>query len=342
MKKTFYSISVLFFFIILVSYFRNLVHFGETSIQNNNELGHFGYALGVSNRNSIELGPLLFMDTDENEILVYFSNEGGTDAEFVLKLFLDYRSIYFSVLNSYEHIYNKSYSFFLQDGESITIPISVLDSFDNFNYYAKLNTIIMIEPNLFQKNVQHFNDKFYGMSISSYVVFSPDEQLKEKVLDGYVNIADVSWSTNLNENLFEILPTIYPKNHFDFNIGTSIENIVPTFNPSYLSYITVQPKEKVNFYYVLGDTTIDGLNRFVIIGLLDWEQINLNNKEFLKVELPRNGYNNSLYAGFGNLIFEAPEETGMYEFIALAIGISDDIAFFTNIENSFRVTIVVE
>ena len=307
--------------------------------------GMFGYSLGAINPQFGPLGGVLFMDTPQDELIIEFMNFRGADADFVLKILFNHQEVDFKVTSYENPDLTFGYIFHLEDGATINIPISLSENVKANTDYATLILMAIAHPHSFQKDIQFFYNKKYGVNSVHYVFFNTDEETRTHIVHQWEShgFQYINWSLSLEMDLFEYPANVFPSPYFDFNVTINTNNnvldYIYRFPPA---YVRVQAGERIEFDFLLGDFTGDLRDKFVIFGLLNWRQIELNGQPFLPVRLTSNAETRNRNAHFDSFVIYAPTEPGMYEFIVYARAVRNRICWASNMENSFRITIVVE
>jgi hypothetical protein len=307
-------------------------------------------------------GPVLLMDTPQDEIVISFGNFSGENSEYVLKILYNYEQVPFKVLSDESSVFMTDYVFFLETENDISIPVVLPDDIQMDGNTAILNVYVIAGPSFFQRDVRNFDTNRYGILNQFYIFFDQEHMrnvlitASEKSADGeweYFDerLAELPWQPVLCD--FDNQPYVFPEEEFGFNVtanlsGNIIDDIV-LFPPPYVS---AKPGEQIEFHYLLGDLfggyigegydNYKYVDRFVLIGMLDWEQTELNNQPLLPLRSSINETTEKPNAHYGTFTIVAPSEKGLYEFIAFAVGVTDYVSVFSNIENSFRITVVVE
>ena len=309
--------------------------------------GRYGYSLGARNNNYHPMWPFLFLDNQQDGLVIEFANYKGSDAEFVLKILLDFQEADFRILSYENPVYISSYTFFLGDRQHISFPIALSERhLSNLDEYAHMIVMCIAQPNIHQKDREFFYNKRYGMAVPHYVFFNVEPEKKEAVtavISGDFDLHRINWVSPMADRAFQSPAYTLPTPFYGFNVSANlthnIAEYVQLFPPA---YVIAQAGDEIKFHYVIGDITGGFTNRFVLIGLLDWQQVNLNGMSFLPVALNTNAETGGVVASYDSFVITAPTEPGMYEFLVYAIGVSNEVDWMTNIENSFRITIVVE
>jgi len=297
-----------------------------------------GIELGTQNRNHLPDNRLLVMNQWEDELVTHFSNFMGNEFEFIMKVFIDYESVNFTICG-YES--NNYFIFNLKHNERQTINFSIEEYFKNLEQsFHYLTVMVLLSPNSFQADVQLYEHKFYGTIVTKYlfVGYFPEftgryETMNEEQFLGMLNL----WTDNRKfKNIDYTLSLDFHYSNFNVNLHNQEYWETPPY------YIIVSPNEEISFRYTLGDFTSSHSEEFVVFALLDWQQININNQNKINVFLNSNE-DGVPQAQEGVINFTSPSKLGRYEFLAFAGQIRREATIFPFLtENSFRITIIVE
>ena len=68
----------------------------------------------------------------------------------------------------------------------------------------------------------------------------------------------------------------------------------------------------------------------------------INGEKVLPISLPIDPETSEPIAQTGELVIDVPDEAGQYEFVAYAVSLEPEIRGLSLVDNSFRITVVVE
>lgn len=331
MKKKIFFWGSLCLILIGIFFYRVFNSDRDNSI--NDELGGYeeirimfgdeakGYALGVDNPIYGKMGEKLIWNSTNDELNLSFTNASG-DAEFLLKFFWNYEEVEFSVDGSEastSYIFDSEYA---EDNNwSITFSNDIDLTSDGFIGY--LTSVVFINPNVYQKNTEFYEHKDYGITTTMYV-FSDDN------FDSYnpYNIFNFEDFQSYND---------YGDEFYGLNVTDDPDLLN---NPA--SFVTAEKGGKIALNFILGDSTGEKTEDFLLFAMLGNEQATINGEKTLPIYLPINSETNEPEAQYGELIIDVPNEEGQYEFIAFSVPMDQKLQILPIIENSFRITIIVE
>lgn len=280
-----------------------------------------GYGLGFHNPIQKRMGERLIWNSTTEDLNLVFIN-ATDDAEFLLKLFWNYEEVEFSVDGSEM---STSYVFESDYAEDYKWTIKFSDEVDlsSEGFIGYLTPVIFIEPNLLQKEAEFYDHTDYGVSTTQYV-FSDDD------FDQYnpYNIFSPDDFQSYSD---------YTGEFYGLNVTNDSEILN---NPS--PYITANKGEQVRLEFLLGDSTGEQIEEYLLFAVLGNEQAVINGQTVLPVHLPVDPETNEPTPQTGELLIDVPDEEGEYEFVAYAVPLAPEVQAPPIIENSFRITVVVE
>lgn len=284
----------------------------------------WGHQLGVVNPQYGPMGERLIWDSQTEHLIIEFDNFTA-DTEFRLKIFWNYEEIEFSVDDDPMENY---YIFSSRYKERVELPVK-LSSDTDIDLYEEgflgfLTVNIFIEPNKFQRDIKLLDHDYVGINSVQYI-FSDS------------SFSDYDQAKTFNTQLFEQYDD-FPEEFFGLNVTTKDDEIMNI--PS--TDITVKKGEKIDLNFILGDGTDENIDKYLIFSVLGNDQVKINNKSLLYLKLPLDNSSGNLITQTGTFSIIAPEEVGAHELIIYAAGIPVEQSSYSNIENSFRITIVVE
>ena len=311
----------------------------------------FGYALNLRSTEHESLGSILLLDSPQDDLLLQFGNFSEDDTQFLLKIFYDYVSVPFRVGENISFLYH--YAFHLDLEQELEIPFALCNSvLRGGASSANLVIMIMANADAFQQDLQEFFMLQYGIQRQFYIFYGR-EYMREILLEDPTdleafrkNLAVLGWTSSLAPTEFKSFSIMVSEEQFfSFNvrpIPTGLHESDAKENARYFpsAYLLAYPGEDLMFSFLIGDAFNGYITKFVLVGLLDWEQINLNNQPFLPRAFPfSHVYSDTYYDTFK---ITAPRSPGRYEFLVFAVGVSDEVSRFSLIQHSLRMTIVVE
>jgi hypothetical protein len=291
------------------------------------------YALQLTNKNSTddtkEFAQLI-QTSPSDTVNLYFANASGHDNSFLIKFFYNYEEVEFSVLSNSDFSFYTEYKLELPNNKEITLDIELAKSLVEGDKHAKLMVSVFAAPDKYEKNVQFMTD-YYGMSTIYDMIFIEDPSF-EPIIDSTFNIPETILSDQISDLNYGGILINTESNLDEYKKG------VP-FPPHNLK---VKKGEDINLNYIVGDPTGGMDNRFVIISLLGWKQITMNDQLYFPVEI------DPLKTSLGTFTIQAPNNDGLYEYVALMLPVRSSFATDgtmleeADISSAYRFTIEVE
>jgi len=264
--------------------------------------------------------------------------------EFIFKVFLNYEEVSFRILGMEDYV--TDFVFTLEARQQVEFPFILGIDFPEEDVTYKLTATIFLEP--YSHASSGDNDLWFGSSnaVSVDVSFGNG---------GEINLAQT----------YNHIPLEYQKNWgwsrgIDIWLAPELYNINSALYIDYanLPVIQVSPNETLNFGYLVGLLgphnqfhTIGDMEilppelvvqNYVVLALLDWQQIPLNGHPYLFVTVEGNDDEDMVHYGQFSII--APGEPGLYDFIAFIFPNANyrkTLYSFLPISASFRFTIEV-
>ncbi len=281
----------------------------------------YGYQLGFANPSYGPLGEKLIWNSENDKLELSFTN-ASTDGEFLLKILWNFEEIEFSVDNgkaSRQYIFTSDYS------KTMDWKISFPDdlSTSSEDYLGNLTAIVFIEPNIHQKDAVVYEHKNYGLAAVHHVFTS----------EKFDSFNSNHLFRNTNYQQFEE----YEGEFNDLNVTTVEDDLLSNPSPS----LQVGSGEMVKLNFLAG-ASIEDINEYILVALLGNNQVDLNGQRYLPIQLTTNPASGQIIPQTGTVNFQAPSEPGNYEFIMYQFPVEREILGLSLVENSFRLTIVVE
>jgi hypothetical protein len=281
----------------------------------------YGYQLGFTNPDYGPMGEKLIWNLENNNLELVFTN-ASTDGEFLLKIFWDFEEIEFSIDNEEadnQYIFTSNYS--ETKNWKVSFPEELSKSSED--YLGSLTAIVFIEPNVHQKDAAIYDHKNYGLAIVQHV-FSKES---------FDSFDPNHLFTKASYQTFEEYDTAFN----DLNVTTLEDDLLS--NPS--SSLKVASGEMIKLNFLAG-ASIEEINDYVLIAVLGNKQVSLNGQNRLPLHLAKDPLSGKITPQTGMVEFPAPDEPGNYEFIMYQFPLSSEMLGLSMVENSFRITIVVE
>lgn len=97
----------------------------------------------------------------------------------------------------------------------------------------------------------------------------------------------------------------------------------------------------VELNFLVGPS-IEGLQEYFLVVLLGNKQIELNGLSNFPIRLSKDSKTNKITPQNGKISFKAPSDPGSYEFVVYQFGLEKEMLGLPMVDNSFKMTIVVE
>ena len=240
--------------------------------------------------------------TPLNMKLVNLSSEGFY---YVLKLFVNYEETAFRILGEDEG-YITEYIFFLEGAHEINLPFVLDFDFPESDSTYKLTASIFIDPNRYVTNEEHREEIYrwrQGMSLNADLVLGTGGAIELINAPSYAELIE-----RQEDNGF-----------FNFKVAQSFN-----FNdfgflefPDFTTQVQVGEAFSLDFYATPEVAPGYELENYIIIGLLNWQQVPLNGEPYLLVDATSQSFNNLM--DHGTFMIDAINEPGFYDFIAILI-----------------------
>jgi len=264
-------------------------------------------SFGISAQD-LELGPyehyygIIEIEKASDLLEASFGNYSTHDFYYLFKIFLNYEAVPFRVLGQEE--YETSFTFFLERGYQVDIPFVLDAEFVSENSTQKLTAVFIVDPSrdiLNEENTRLFwgrnafvlnNDLIVG-SGSDFQFEAPTyiEILNRKEDDQFVDLF-VSSDFELNEWGFVLFPELM----MQARRGGEIE-------------LLFHSSPEKTFDHVL--------DNYLMIGILNGEQILLNGEPFLLVDVTGEEFDHIM--DHGTFTIDAIDKVGFHDFIMILI-----------------------
>jgi len=263
--------------------------------------------LGAYNADLTELGHLR-LETPQDEIVVSVVNSFYQDVPIILKIFYNYEEVSFQVTGM--GYYDTEFLFNLESGYQINIPFQLYDNLEN-NYDLNVLTIGVFEhPEQLTKNADPFTFNTGFGSIFNFSVSYGGEN--EIVLS-----APYQELPNQIENIFfrGVMINQYSAEH-------TIENSDGGVFSMPMEALQVSSGESIEFYFyanaVISLDVDEPIIDYLIISMLDWQQIPKDGQPHLLVEARYDDMHNDII-DHGRFTVIMPEEPGFYELVTFIV-----------------------
>jgi len=252
---------------------------------------------------------------------------------FILKVFYEFEEIEFRVGNQKD--FEMEFIFNLTEGYQIHLPIQLSEDIEINNQWGNLTIGIFATP---EYNTVDPLAKWYTYCSTCPIEFrttlngEPVGAVKNFTLSIGESYANQGYSFVETEVRLSVNPE-FQREHFDNLLGATPP-----------SPWTVSPGEEVKLGFAIhhgdyhGNSPQARVDDFVIVGLLNWEQVELNNLPYL-LEYSELGVHETIASYF---VITAPEKSGYYDFIAFIVANTSEANSFPTADTTVRFTIKVE
>jgi hypothetical protein len=290
---------------------------------------------------TIALNNNLNLTVAEETVYVIFENALGNTREFgeqppkretfILKVFYEFEEIEFSVGNQLS--FHTEFLFNLSEGYQVHIPIQLPAVVTTNNQWGNLTIAIFATPQY--NTVNHLAQWYHYCADCAKKEFSLSSHGTGIVANFALSVGEKDAFLHYQEQYVEKTDLILSVNP-EF-LADDFEDILTELPPS--PWI-VSPGETVKIGFAIHNSDYYSpieINDFVIIGLLNWDQIKLNGMSYfwesskIHVNETKEGY----------FVINAPNEPGYYDFVAIAVGNPNEVNHFQASAVALRFTIKV-
>ena len=275
----------------------------------------------------------LLLNESSDVLVARVENISASDHNFVLKIFLNYETVPFRVLD--EEAFAPAFLFSLTSGYQLEIPFVLDIEMPDENEMFKLTAAVFSDPEYHVVNMDAFDQYLLGGmgTVLNFDLYFGERQDIHLDVQSHVALAQRE-----NEGFASL------------RINTQLD--VADFHqrgysqPMRLvgSVLQVSPGEVIDlaFFANLYVERRMVVEEYVILALLDWEQVELNGLPYLLMQVEDHDFDELVE--YGHFTIVAPDEVGLYEFVAMIIPNPREINTFDHyrpIELSDRFTIEV-
>ena len=267
-----------------------------------------------------------FIELQEPQDLIYIIVENislDIEMNFVLKIFYNYEEVAFSISGS--ESYNTEFLFSPPPGYKTMIPIHLNERIETNNTANRLTVGIFMSPELFTSEDEDLVWEKPSLALNYEVNFGTRGLLS-------LTVDSIPSRTVLPDQGFHSL--MINNDLVPLEVGARIPP----------SKWIASPGEEIEMAFATTPAGLinEDIEEFLIISMLDWQQIPMNNEPYLLVSLTEE---NREYGHHGEFFITAPDDPGLYEFQALLVPNPRSLNGPTNfypLELSMRFTIAVE
>jgi len=222
---------------------------------------------------------------------------GDEARSYLLKVFINYEEVAFRPLGMGSYSYETEFLFSVPAGYEAFIPFALDFELPNSDYTHALTVVAFGDPHL------HFSE--VGAEWKSTVAMG---------LNFDVTYGDSPQMINLSVPYAQPISQYADKQFHSVQIN-QVFDISDFFQfPNY--HIKVSQNEMIELAWWANPHTEEIIENYVIVAMLDWQQIEMNNKPYLLVNVEDDDNN---LVDHGTFTFQAPDEVGLYEFIAFLV-----------------------
>jgi len=260
-----------------------------------NELDDYGtFSLGIpvsDNSGVISLG------SPQDPFVIQVRSTLSSPYTFLLKVFYNYKEVNFRVQGAEE--YDSKFTFQLDANAAVNIPLQLSPSIESRNTNSRLTVALVKSPEHFIVSDGRVREILWN---------TPGLALDFMIDYGYER------SIVMDDASFEFS---YESEFFGFSIHTDPEPPGDGFLRSFGDHtLEVSSGEKVNLTFFANAHTVGilDIDSYVIVSMLGWQQIDMNEEPFLLIDVPHPRIESGQHGHFSIFV---PEEPGFYEFFAL-------------------------
>jgi len=268
-------------------------------------------SISESEMEATDYGSLQLSGSDDL-LVASVVNTSNEDFYYVFKVFVDYEEVPFRLEGGVEYI--TELFFFLERGQEVEIVFGLDMELAEENVTHKLTAGVFVDPcrqvisednyrDFDQRSMVLNNDLIFGSGNPTDLSVSPvfEVSLREED-DQFVDLF-IAPELRLNDDGFYRMP--------DFVVQAR------RGEPIDLSFI-VSP-------YARGASEVEN---YLIIGMLNWQQIELSGQPFLFVDASEHDFD--FIRDYGTFVLEGIDEVGFYDFTAILIPNPTDPVTFSN------------
>ena len=282
----------------------------------------------------------IVLENQDDLLEANVENISRSERYFILKAFINYEEVAFRVLGG--DSYQTQFIFSIPGGYGITIPFSINTDELETNGTQKLTVATFVEP---ERHAIEEDGFWPSHSVSAALNLDLSiGNSKEIILATSYNTEPLERREDNGEfPVFEVnqaLTDLYSARYIDFanlptlrvHPGEEVEiSFIVTPSPLYVSW---QGEGEMPSEWIA--------ENYVIVALLDWQQIALNGEPYLMVDTKNREYES--ISDFGTFTITVPDEVGLYDFVALLVpnaAHQSTIHLYRPLEISTRFTIEV-
>jgi len=236
---------------------------------------------------------IIHLETPQDLITIQMSNTTLDELNLLLKVFYNYEEIPFQILGADKP--NTEFLFTLEGNYQIDIPIQLSEELHVNETISRLTVGVFIAPEYFVGNNDDFSENLRAVS-------------------GLTLNYEINYGSN--DELILPTPAFEITTESEFGGFAIHSNKEPPGDGSlwfFPNSLVVTRGEEVDLTFF---ANVQNTEDYVIVSMLDWVQIPMNDQPFLWVKPQNNAFNVGQYASF---TITAPDEPGFYEFLSFLV-----------------------
>ena len=257
----------------------------------------------------------IFLETPQDPLTAIVLNgaDGDQSITYLLKIFYNYKETSFRIGGSDE--YMTEFVFTIELGYRFDIPIYLESSLETDETVSKLTVGLFVQPNQHIMNIVDGGPEawipFWTNNVLNFEIDYGYEALNVLTVPEYkevVHIVNMPLGGIYITQFFDLPDLEFEANFADYEFTDKL----------LLQHLQVSSGESIELAFLanLHSAITEPLTEFVIISMIDWQQVEMNNQPYLYIPtdpaLPE-------ISQFGHFFVDAPTEPGFYEFVALAV-----------------------
>jgi len=262
-----------------------------------------------------ELEPI-FLETPQDPLTAIVLNgaDGDQSITYLLKIFYNYEEVFFRIGSSE---YMSEFVFSIDAGYRFDIPI-YLDlplTSSNTNSISKLTAGLFVYPEqLAMINLDADEENFIRFWNNNILNFEINYGYDAPIIltmpeyEDVTTIVDMPLASISVTQFFDFPYVEFEPGFLDVEWMDSLE----------LLHLQTTPGESIELAFVanLHSSVTEGLQGFVLISMIDWQQVIMSDQPYLYISTDPTAIEISQ---FGHFFVDAPNDPGFYEFVMLAI-----------------------
>ena len=249
----------------------------------------------------------LLLETPQDEIVLTIGTTSNTHLPVMVKVFYNYEEIPFLVGGEGDYV--TQFLFELYYGNQTDFSFSLSSELEANESFNALTIGVFAHPDHLSKNDDHFEiNTDFGAVLNFRVSYGGEENL----------VLPVPYQ-DLPEQIAEMFHRGVMINQD--SAALTIEYSDGGVFTMYPNPLQVAPNEVVNFYFYANlewTDEIESMENYLIISMLDWQQIEKNGQPYLLMEARFDDMVNDVM-DHGRFTVTMPSEPGFYEFVTFVV-----------------------